>query len=76
MHDIFVKYGAISRQIRVGNTAETRGTAFIGYGDISDAKNACDHLSDLNVCNRYLIVLHYQSNKAFKQLTLIKRWKF
>ena len=44
MYDIFGKYGAI-RQIRVGNTPETRGTAFVVYEDIFDAKNACDHLS-------------------------------
>lgn len=36
------------------------------YEDIFDAKNACDHLSGFNVCNRYLVVLYYQSNKAFK----------
>ena len=51
MYDIFGKYGAI-RQIRVGNTPETRGTAFVVYEDIFDAKNACDHLSGFNVCNR------------------------
>ena len=51
-YDIFGKYGAI-RQIRVGNTPETRGTAFVIYEDIFDAKNACDHLSGFNVCNRY-----------------------
>ena len=50
-YDIFGKYGAI-RQIRVGNTPETRGTAFVVYEDIFDAKNACDHLSGFNVCNR------------------------
>ena len=37
---------------RVGNTTETRGTAFVIYEDIFDAKNACDHLSGFNVCNR------------------------
>ena len=30
---------------RSGNTPETRGTAFVVYEDIFDAKNACDHLS-------------------------------
>ena len=67
IYDIFGKYGAI-RQIRVGNTPETRGTAFVVYEDIFDAKNACDHLSGFNVCNRYLVVLYYQPNKAFKKL--------
>jgi len=66
MYDIFGKYGAI-RQIRVGNTTETRGTAFVVYEDIFDAKNACDHLSGFNVCNRYLVVLYYQANKTYKK---------
>lgn len=56
-----------------GNTPETRGTAFVVYEDIFDAKNACDHLSGFNVCNRYLVVLYYQSNKAFKQPDLDKK---
>ena len=66
MYDIFGKYGAI-RQIRVGNTPETRGTAFVVYEDIFDAKNACDHLSGFNVCNRWvrlciLYILQYIYN--------------
>lgn len=43
-----------------GNTPETRGTAFVVFEDIFDAKNACDHLSGFNVCGRYLVVLYYQ----------------
>ncbi|XP_040583643.1 splicing factor 3B subunit 6 [Lepeophtheirus salmonis] len=72
MYDIFGKYGAI-RQIRVGNTPETRGTAFVVYEDIFDAKNACDHLSGFNVCNRYLVVLYYQATKAFKRIDMEKK---
>ena len=47
-----------------GTTQDTRGTAFVVYEDIFDAKNACDHLSGFNVCNRYLVVLYYQPNKV------------
>lgn len=72
MYDIFGKYGGI-RQIRVGNAPETRGTAFVVYEDIFDAKNACDHLSGFNVCNRYLVVLYYQSTKAFQKLDKEKK---
>uniref|UniRef100_A0A8D8TF64 Splicing factor 3B subunit 6 n=1 Tax=Cacopsylla melanoneura TaxID=428564 RepID=A0A8D8TF64_9HEMI len=72
MYDIFGKYGAI-RQIRIGNTPDTRGTAFVVYEDIFDAKNACDHLSGFNVCNRYLVVLYYQPNKAFKRVDVDKK---
>merc|ERR1719354_1310012 len=62
MYDIFGKYGAI-RQIRMGNASDTRGTAFVVYEDIYDAKNAVDHLSGFNVCKRYLIVLYYQPKR-------------
>lgn len=55
MYDIFGKYGAI-RQIRVGNTKETRGTAYVVYEDIFDAKNAVDHLSGFNVQVRGLSI--------------------
>lgn len=65
--DLFYLY------ISSGNTPETRGTAFVVYEDIFDAKNACDHLSGFNVCNRYLVVLYYQSNKAFKRLDVDKK---
>ena len=35
--DIFGKYGAI-RQVRIGSGKETRGTAYVIYEDIYDAK--------------------------------------
>jgi RNA recognition motif-containing protein len=46
-----------------GDKTDTRGTAFVVYEDIYDAKNAVDHLSGFNVCGRYLIVLYYQASK-------------
>eukprot|EP00697_Spironema_sp_BW2_P009137 gnl/Spiro4/23937_TR11852_c0_g1_i1.p1 gnl/Spiro4/23937_TR11852_c0_g1~~gnl/Spiro4/23937_TR11852_c0_g1_i1.p1 ORF type:complete len:132 (+),score=40.55 gnl/Spiro4/23937_TR11852_c0_g1_i1:32-397(+) len=72
MYDIFGKYGAI-RQIRLGNGKETWGTAYVVYEDIYDAKNAADHLSGFNVCNRYLIVLYYQQSKIAKKIDLDKK---
>ncbi|XP_002160322.1 splicing factor 3B subunit 6 isoform X1 [Hydra vulgaris] len=72
LYDIFGKYGAI-RQVRLGVTQETRGTAYVVYEDIFDAKNACDHLSGFNVCNRYLIVLYYQANKMFQKMDKDKK---
>lgn len=67
MYDIFGKYGGI-RQIRVGDKPDTRGTAFVVYEDIYDAKNAVDHLSGFNVCGRYLVVLYYQAAKMQKRM--------
>merc|ERR1719281_650494 len=62
LYDIFGKYGSI-RQIRRGNGPETRGTAFVMYDDIYDAKNAMDHLSGFNVAGRYLVLLYYNPTK-------------
>mmetsp|Transcript_24972 Transcript_24972/g.35987 ORF Transcript_24972/g.35987 Transcript_24972/m.35987 type:complete len:120 (-) Transcript_24972:1741-2100(-) len=72
MYDIFGKYGAI-RQIRLGNTPETRGTAYVVYEDIFDAKNAVDHLSGFNVAGRYLIVLFHQQSKLLKKTDTQKK---
>eukprot|EP00301_Raphidiophrys_heterophryoidea_P019538 c4453_g1_i1.p1 GENE.c4453_g1_i1~~c4453_g1_i1.p1 ORF type:complete len:138 (+),score=36.87 c4453_g1_i1:1-414(+) len=72
LYDIFGKYGPI-RQIRTGNRADTRGTAFVVYEDIFDAKNAVDHLSGFNVCGRYLVVLYYQPNKLNKKIDVAKQ---
>merc|ERR1719394_1737085 len=62
LYDIFGKYGSL-RQIRRGNGPETRGTAFVVYDDIYDAKNAMDHLSGFNVAGRYLVLLYYNPSK-------------
>lgn len=51
-----------------GDKPETKGTAFVIYEDIYDAKNAVDHLSGFNVCGRYLIVLYYQQAKMAKSM--------
>lgn len=55
-----------------GNTPETRGTAYVVYEDIFDAKNACDHLSGFNVCNRYLVVLYYNANRVRMSITSLQ----
>ncbi|KAJ1948434.1 hypothetical protein FBU59_001597 [Linderina macrospora] len=71
MFDLFGKYGAI-RQIRMGTESTTKGTAFVVYEDIYDAKEACDHLQGFNVMGRYLIVLYYQANHRSKKTDLSK----
>jgi pre-mRNA branch site protein p14 len=63
LYTIFGKYGAVF-QIRLGDKhKDTRGTAFVVYEDIYDAKAAVDHLSGFNVGGRYLVVLYYQPAK-------------
>lgn len=55
LYEIFGKYGAI-RQIRLGSTNATRGTAYVVYEDIFQAKHACEKLNGFQVAGRYLIV--------------------
>ena len=62
----FVKFECIllGRALtRRGETKETRGTAFVVYEDIYDAKDAVDHLSGFNVGGRYLVVLYFQATR-------------
>lgn len=75
MYEIFGKFGPLrqvrlyvslrcpivpySLTIFSGNRKDTKGTAFVVYEDIYDAKNAREHLSGFNVKDRYLIVLYH-----------------
>jgi pre-mRNA branch site protein p14 len=52
-----------------GTNKETRGTAYVVYDDVYDAKNACEHLSGFNLLGRYLIVLYWQPKKITKRNT-------
>lgn len=42
-------------QIRQGIASNTKGTAFVVYEDVMDAKQACDKLNGFNFQNRYLV---------------------
>lgn len=44
-------------------SSDTRGTAFVVYEDIFDAKTALEKLNGFQVAKRYLIVLYYQPHK-------------
>ena len=55
-----------------GSAKDTRGTAYVVYEDIYDAKMAVDHLSGFNVANRYLIVLYFNPAKQNKK---VRAWK-
>mmetsp|Transcript_32810 Transcript_32810/g.91884 ORF Transcript_32810/g.91884 Transcript_32810/m.91884 type:complete len:125 (+) Transcript_32810:141-515(+) len=72
LYDIFGKYGPVL-QIRLGEAPDTKGTAFVIYEDIFDAKNACEHLSGFNVGNRYLIVLYHKPVQMLKKMDPEKR---
>ena len=55
------------RQIRQGIAQNTKGTAFVVYEDVMDAKAACDKLNGFNFQNRYLVVLYHQPEKSKAQ---------
>ncbi|KAJ1927863.1 Splicing factor 3B subunit 6 [Tieghemiomyces parasiticus] len=74
MYDLFGRYGAI-RQIRIGSEPGTKGTAFVVYEDIFDAKTACDHLQGFNLMGRYLIVAYYQAGKASRKAEIEQKEK-
>ena len=67
LYALFGKYGAI-RQVRLGAARTTKGTAYVCFEDVHDAKAAADHLSGFNVGNRYLIVLYFNAAKQHKQV--------
>lgn len=62
LFDLFAKFGPI-RQIRAGTANATKGTAFVVYEDVVDAKQACDKLNGFNFMGRYLVVLYHQPEK-------------
>jgi pre-mRNA branch site protein p14 len=63
MYDVFGRFGPI-RQIRKGKTGDKKGTAFIVYEDIFDAKEAVDNLNGFNVGGRYLVALYYSAKRV------------
>jgi pre-mRNA branch site protein p14 len=50
----------LSRQVRQGIANNTKGTAFVVYEDVMDAKQACDKLNGFNFQNRYLVGMSIQ----------------
>ncbi|KAJ2900516.1 hypothetical protein MKZ38_002421 [Zalerion maritima] len=65
LFELFGKFGPI-RQVRQGIASNTKGTAFVVYEDVMDAKQACDKLNGFNFQNRYLVVLYHQPDKMAK----------
>jgi hypothetical protein len=45
-------------QIRQGISSDTKGTAFVVYEEVLDAKQACDKLNGFNFQNRYLVGMY------------------
>ncbi|OII74198.1 uncharacterized protein cubi_01042 [Cryptosporidium ubiquitum] len=61
LYDIFGRHGTI-RQIRKGVDESTKGTAFVVYDEIEDAKNALKQLSGFHVSGRHGGILFEQTS--------------
>ncbi len=66
LYDIFGRFGAV-RQIRRGISNKNRGTAFVVYEDLIDAKRAVEKLKGINVLGKYLICLYFNPRKEKKK---------
>lgn len=62
LYELFGRFGAI-RQVRLGTSKDTKGTAYVVYEDVYDAKTACEKLSGYNFGGRYLTVLYHSPEK-------------
>ena len=62
LYDLFGRYGPI-RQVRVGDQATTKGSAFVIYEDIYDARNALERLQGFKVLDRFLVVQYFRQRK-------------
>lgn len=54
LYEVFGRYGAI-RQVRIGDAPQTRGTAYVVFEEIGDARNALNNLNGFNLQDRYII---------------------
>lgn len=70
---MFGKYGAI-RQIRLGTEAgKTKGTAYVVFEEVGDAKMAFDRLNGFYLKERYLVILYHMPQKMAAKADLARR---
>ncbi|KAH9909150.1 pre-mRNA branch site protein p14 [Xylariomycetidae sp. FL2044] len=56
----------IVRYIRKGISVEAKGTAYVVFWNVMDAKAALEKLNGFNFQNRYLVVLWHQPDKTLR----------
>ena len=66
LYDIFGRFGIV-RQIRRGVLNKNKGTAFVVYEDLMNAKRAVEKLKGINVLGKYLICLYFNPKKEQKK---------
>jgi pre-mRNA branch site protein p14 len=68
LYKIFGEFGPL-RQVRVGSTPETKGTAFVIFDDIYNAKSALEQLTGFRLTkNKYLQVIYFSEERHTKHL--------
>jgi len=72
LYKVFGKYGLI-RQIRMGNAKNTKGSAFVVYHDVYEARSAMDALVGFSVDGRYLDLLYFHPSKKKVAVDLEKQ---
>ncbi|UZJ51736.1 hypothetical protein CBS101457_001056 [Exobasidium rhododendri] len=73
LYELFGRYGAI-RQVRIGDQAgKTKGTAFVVFEEIGDAKKAMEHLNGFHLQERYIVVLFHIPSRTAAKADLAKR---
>jgi len=58
LYDLFGRYGS-RIQIRIDNQVKTKGTVFVVFDDVMDAKNALERLNGFHFQGRYIVVLYH-----------------
>ncbi|CCF52823.1 hypothetical protein NDA18_002788 [Ustilago nuda] len=72
LYQVFSRYGAI-RQIRLGDGPKTKGTAYVVYEEMADAKRASDHLNGFHLNERYIVLLFHMPARLAAKADLARR---
>lgn len=72
LYEVFGRYGAI-RQVRIGDAPQTRGTAYVVFEEIGDARNALNNLNGFSLHERYIVVLYHVQARALGKGSLAQR---
>ncbi|SPO25874.1 related to RNA-binding protein (RRM superfamily) [Ustilago trichophora] len=72
LYQVFGRYGAI-RQIRLGDGPKTKGTAYVVFEEMADAKRASDNLNGFHLNERYIVVLYHMPARLAAKADLARR---
>ncbi|KAJ1033030.1 hypothetical protein NDA16_000309 [Ustilago loliicola] len=72
LYQIFGRFGAI-RQIRLGDGPKAKGTAYVVYEEMADAKRASDNLNGFHLNEHYIVVLFHMPARLAAKADLARR---